>query len=244
MNTKRFAVLLVKNGLLVVGLLLVAATSALFSMRAVLTSQEVVVPSLLEKRIPEAGTLSARAGLMLRVEGRRNDPRIPADRIVAQDPYPGSRLKTHRSVRVWLSLGPRRLKVPAVEGETLRTARVTLDQAQVPVARVADVDDPAEEGMILVQRPQAGDVDALGEGLSVLVSRGPGGRDYVMPDLIGHSAEDVLAGLNRAGLKVADVRYRTYPGVAPGIVLRQLPPAGHRVSPRTSVSLDISKAAS
>jgi beta-lactam-binding protein with PASTA domain len=244
LNTKRFAVLLVRNGLLVVGLLLVAATSALFSMRAVLTSQEVVVPSLLEKRIPEAGALSARAGLLLRVEGRRNDPRIPADRIVVQDPPPGSTLKAHRSIRVWLSLGPRRLKVPAVEGETLRTARVTLDQAQVPVARVADVDDPSEEGMILVQRPQAGDVDALGEGLSVLVSRGPGGRDYVMPDLIGHSAEDVLAGLSHAGLKVADVRYRTYPGVAPGIVLRQLPPAGHRVSPRTTVSLDVSKASS
>jgi len=40
---------------------------------------------------------------------------------------------------------------------------------------------------------------------------------------------------------VAEVRYRTYPGVAPGIVLRQLPAAGHRVNARAQVSLDISK---
>ena len=35
-----------------------------------------------------------------------------------------------------------------------------------------------------------------------------------------------------------------YPGVAPGIVLRQSPPAGHRIDPRTPLSLDVSRAAS
>jgi beta-lactam-binding protein with PASTA domain len=63
-----------------------------------------------------------------------------------------------------------------------------------------------------------------------------------MPDLIGRSAERVLEGVRATGLKVAEVRYQTYPGVAPGIVLRQTPPAGHRVSTRTPVSLDVSKA--
>jgi beta-lactam-binding protein with PASTA domain len=63
-----------------------------------------------------------------------------------------------------------------------------------------------------------------------------------MPDLIGRKAEDVLATLGTGGLKVSEVRYRTYPGVAPGIVLRQLPPAGYRVGRETAVSLDVSKA--
>ena len=65
-----------------------------------------------------------------------------------------------------------------------------------------------------------------------------------MPDLIGRQADAVLDRLRAAGLKVADVRYRTYPGVAPGIVLRQIPAAGHRVSTRGAVSLDVSKAES
>ena len=242
MTIKRFAVLLVKNGLLMAALLVTAGVSAVTTMLVVLRSQEVTVPSLLEKRIPEAGRILARHGLLLRVEGRRHDPRIPRDRIVAQEPPPGSNLKTQRSVRVWLSLGPRRLTVPAVEGESLRTARITLEQAQVPVARVVEVNDPSQEGTILVQHPHAGETDALGEGVSLLVSRGPGGTDYLMPDLIGRRADEVLERLRQAGLKVSDVRYRSYPGVAPWIVLRQVPAAGHRVSPRTSVSLDISKA--
>jgi beta-lactam-binding protein with PASTA domain len=124
----------------------------------------------------------------------------------------------------------------------LRTARLTLEQAQVPIARVIEVNDTLGEGTILVQHPPAGEADAMGEGVSLLVSRGPAGADYLMPDLIGRKAEDVLEGMRAAGLKVAEVRYRTYPGVAPGIVLRQTPAAGHRVSSRSSVSLDISKA--
>ncbi|MFI5184298.1 MAG: PASTA domain-containing protein [Vicinamibacteria bacterium] len=244
MTIKRFAVLLMKNGLLLATLFLTAGGSAVLTMRALLTAQEVVVPSLIDKRVPEAGALSSRAGLLVRVEGRRNDPRIRPDRIVAQEPLPGAPLKAHRSIRVWVSLGPRRQNVPAVEGQTLRTARLVLDHAQVPVARVAEVDSPSEEGTILVQRPAAGDVDALAEGISLLVSRGRGGRDYVMPDLIGRKAEAVIDGLREAGLKVADVRYRTYPGLAPGIVLRQSPASGHRVSPQSTVSLDISKASS
>lgn len=241
MTIKRIAVLLFKNGLLTVALLGTLGASALATMRVVLGSQEVVVPTLIARRVPEAGALAGRRSLSLRVEGKRNDARVPADRVVAQEPPPGERLKAHRSIRVWLSLGPRRLTIPPVERESLRTARLTLEQAQIPIGRVVEVDDRAAEGTILVQHPPAGEADTIGDGISLLVSRGPAGLDYLMPDLIGRPAEPVLEGLRRAGLKVPEVRYRSYPGVAPGIVLRQLPAAGRRVNPRTPVNLDISR---
>ena len=115
-----------------------------------------------------------------------------------------------------MSLGPRRIIVPAVEGTSLRSARLALEQAQVPIGRVVEVDDPAEEGTILVQHPPAGEAGSALEGVSLLVSRGPRNADYLMPDLIGRQADLVLDRLRAAGLKVAEVRYRTYPGVAPG----------------------------
>jgi eukaryotic-like serine/threonine-protein kinase len=240
---KRLAISLVKYGALVLALLLTAGISALTTMRVVLRSQEVMVPSLVGKRVPEASTVAANQRLLLRVDGRRNDPKMPADRVVAQEPPAGTTLKRQRSIRVWVSLGPRRLTVPAVEGESVRTGRISLEQAQVPVGRVVEVHDGAEEGTILIQDPQPGDTETLdAEGAAMLVSVGPAGSDYVMPDLIGGSAAGVLDVLGRAGLKVTDVRYRSYPGVAPGTVLRQSPPAGFRVGRRTSVSLEVSKA--
>ena len=244
MSVKRLAVLGLKTTTLGLGLLAAGVLSAIATMRVVLTSQEVSVPSLLERRVAEAGAIAARHGLLLRVEGKRHDKRVPADEVVAQEPSPGAALKAWRSVRVWLSLGPQRLSIPAVEGASLRNARLTIEQAGLNLARVVEVDADAEEGTVLVQRPPAGETDSVGDGVSLLTSRGPNGRDYMMPDLIGRPADDVLAALQQAGLKVADVRYRTYPGVAVGIVLRQTPPAGHRVSPRGSVSLDVSRSPS
>lgn len=239
---KGFFFFLIRNGLLAVALLATTGLAAIATMRAVLVSQQVEVPSLLDKRVPEAGALASKKGLLLRVEGKRNDPKIPPDHIVAQEPAPGAALKSHRSVRVWLSLGPRRLNLPAVEGQSLRSARLAFDQAGVAIARIADVDDPAEDGTVLVQRPPAGEVDQIAEGVSLLVSRGSPGSDYVMPDLIGRRADDILGSLQLAGLKVTDVHYRSYPGTAGGVVLRQSPLAGHRVSPHSAVSLEVSKA--
>src|SRR6185369_8521500 len=103
---------------------------------------------------------------------------------------------------------------------------------------IVEVDDPAPEDTILVQTPPAGDAEPDFESVSLLVSRGRWGADYVMPDLIGRRADAVLEMLNRAGLKVVDVKYRNYPGMAPGVVLKQLPLAGYRVSQQVQVSLE------
>src|SRR5918995_984935 len=220
LSIKRFAISLVTYGALALALTVTAGISALTTMRVVLRSQEVTVPALLGKRVPEAGAIVASQRLMLRVEGRRNDPKVPADHVVAQEPAAGSTLKRQRSIRVWVSLGPRRLTVPAVEGESIRTGRISLEQALVPVGRVVEVNDGSEEGTILIQHPPPGDTETLeAEGAAVLVSLGPAVADFVMPDLIGRSAANVLDVLGRAGLKITEVRYRPYPGVAPGTVL-------------------------
>jgi beta-lactam-binding protein with PASTA domain len=244
LSIKRFAIALVKYGLLAAALVETAGLSALTTMRVVLRTQEVVVPTLVGKPVPEAGALAARGRLVRRVEGRRNDPKVGRDLIVEQEPPAGSALKRQRSIRVWISLGPRRLMVPAVEGESVRSGRLLLEQAQVPVGRVIEVNDGAEEGTILQQHPPTGETDTLAaEGASLLVSRGPGNREFVMPDVIGRPAAAVLEALRTAGLKVTDVRYRAYPGMAPGLVLRQAPLSGYRVSPQTAISRDVSQSA-
>ncbi len=244
MDTSRILRFIGRNALLGTGLLATLTASTLFTMRVVLSTRDVAVPALVGRSVPDAGQDAAERGLVVRIEGRRNDPRIPAERVVAQEPPPGATLKAHRAVRVWVSLGPRRMIVPPLEGQSSRTARLVLEQSGVPLARVVEVEDDAPEGTVVGQRPPAGLADPSSAAVSLLVSRGPGSASYVMPDLIGREAASVLAALRRAGLRVDDVRYRSYPGVAPGVVLRQLPPAGHRVSARTTLSLDVSKGAS
>jgi beta-lactam-binding protein with PASTA domain len=235
---------LARHALLGVALFATFAASTLTTMRVVLGARDVAVPALVGRTVADSGADAATRDLVLRIEGRRHDPRILADRIVAQEPPPGATLKAHRAVRVWVSLGPRRVTVPAVEGQSVRTARITLEQAGVPLARVVEVEDDAAEGTVVVQRPPPGNTDLSTDGASLLVSRGPRGASYVMPDLIGRPATDALAALQSAGLKVESLTYRSYPGILPGIVLRQVPAAGRRVSARTALTLDVSKGAS
>jgi serine/threonine-protein kinase len=232
-----------RNALIAVGLLATLTFSAAVTMRVVLSSRQVAVPALVGRSLGEAGVQASRHGLAVRIEGRRHDAGVPAEHVLAQEPAAGSELKAHRAVRIWVSLGPQRVTVPAVEGESGRAARIALEQAGVPVARVVEVDAPAPEGTVLVQRPPAGVADVTA-GASLLVSRGPAGSSYVMPDVIGKDAGTAIRALQSAGLRVADVRYRSYPGVAAGVVLKQLPPAGHRVDPRTPLVLEISREAS
>lgn len=241
MSIKRFAVLSLKYGLLAAALLVTAALSAVTTMRVVLLSQEVPVPAVEGIRVPEAGALAARHGLLVRVEGKRHDPHVPRDRVAAQEPRPGATLKRARSIRVWLSLGPERLEIPSVEGQSVRTAQLSLDQARVPVARIVEVADAAPPGTVLAQNPGPGPNDAIGEGVSLLVSRGSPAPQFLMPDLIGHEAEGLLEALAARGLKVADVRERSYPGVPTGVVLRQAPAAGHPVNPSVAISLEVSR---
>jgi len=239
LGIRRLGLAAVKYGLLAVALLATVSLSALVTMRAVLSSRVVTVPDLSGRRVREAGAMAATQGLQVRVEGKRHHPDVPVDRVAAQEPGPGSSLKASRSIRIWLSLGPRRVNVPPLEGQSLRSARLALHQAQVPLGRVAEVTSPDPEGTVLLQRPPAGEADDLGLGVSLLVSRGPAGPDYLMPDLIGRPSDQVLPSLQLAGWRPA-VQYRSYPGIAPGIVLRQRPASGHRVGPRAGIALEIS----
>jgi serine/threonine-protein kinase len=241
LSPKRFAVLFFKNSLLAASWLAFATLAAATAMRAVLISQEVPVPALEGQALPQAGSQAARVGLLVRVEGRRHHPTIPPDRVVAQDPPYGATLKAERSIRVWLSTGPERLTVPPVTGQKVRSARLALEQAMVPLARVVEIDDEAEPGTVLEQQPAPGQAVSPDQGVSLLVSRGDQRPEYVMPDLIGRPAAGLAEQLDAAGLLVAAVVHRAYPGVAPGTVVRQQPPAGHRVNPAMSVSFEVSR---
>jgi serine/threonine-protein kinase len=111
--------LLVLVGALILTYLLFAA----IGMRVALRTREVQVPPLTGKTVNEATGLLTEAGLNLKVEeGRRLDPKVPAGQIVTQDPAAGVRTRRERSVKVWVSGGPRSTTIPELSGESERPA--------------------------------------------------------------------------------------------------------------------------
>jgi eukaryotic-like serine/threonine-protein kinase len=221
-------------------LILTYVLSAAIGMRVALKTREVQVPLLTGKTVNEATGLLTEAGLNLKVEeGRRLDPKVPAGQIVTQDPAAGVRTRRERSVKVWVSGGPRSTTIPELSGESERTAQLRLQQEGLGLASIAEIrsaDYPA--GTIVAQFPAPRTSAAQ---VALLVNRGERGARYVMPDLIGVDGSRAAEVLRARGFRATVVGDHPYPGVAPGIVLRQNPQAGFQIGPGDPISLEVSR---
>ncbi|HEY6214373.1 MAG TPA: PASTA domain-containing protein [Vicinamibacterales bacterium] len=226
--------------------LLVAALGATFliaaatAMRIALRTRDVQVPDVRGRTTNEAMATASELGLTLKIdESRRPDAKIPAGRIVDQEPPPGTASRTNRTLRVWLSVGVRAATVPRLVGETERSAQLRIQQDGLVLTAVSEIrsqDMPAD--VVVAQTPpeksDAGQV-------ALLVNRGERGASYVMPDLIGVNGDRAADVLRNHGFRVAVVGSMPYPGVAAGIVIRQSPQAGFQISPGEPISLEVSR---
>ena len=162
-------------------LLLTYVVFAAAAMRMALKTREVSVPELAGKTVNEASAQLAEMTLALKVEeGRKVDPKVPAGQILAQDPPAGGSTRRQRSVRVWISAGPRSTTVPSLVGESERTAQLRVAQdgfGAGPSAEIRSLDYTV--GTVVAQNPPA---KSKSDTISLLVNRGERGATYVMPD--------------------------------------------------------------
>jgi serine/threonine-protein kinase len=210
------------------------------SMRVALRAREVQVPDFTNRTANEATAFAASLGLGMKIdESRRPDPKVPAGRVLAQDPAPGSIARRQRSIKVWLSAGARSATMPLLVGETERTAQLRLTQDGLTLAAVSEIrsQDFAPD-VIVAQTPPA--KSAAGR-VALLVNRGERGASYVMPDLIGVNGDRAADILRNRNFRVAVVGSTPYPGVAAGIVIRQSPQAGFQIGPGEPISLEVSR---
>ena len=228
-------VLLVMGGLVATFLIFFGV-----SMRVALRSREVQVPSLVGHTVNEATQTLLDVGLGLRVDdNRRADDKVPAGRIMQQDPPAGVQARQQRTIRVWVSSGARTTSVPPLVGQTERTAQLRLQQDGLNVASVSEFRSPdyAADAVIAQDPPP----NAKAPSVALLINRGEQATTYVMPDVIGMDADRAAAALRGRGLRVSIVGSQPYPDVPPGTVVRQQPAGGFQVGPADPISLEVSR---
>jgi eukaryotic-like serine/threonine-protein kinase len=210
------------------------------SMRVALWAREVQVPSLVGRTVNEATAVLADSELALRVEeNQRPDDKIESGKVMQQEPDPGVTSRRQRTVRVWISSGPKRAIVPPLVGQNERAAHTRLQQDGVVVSSVSEFrssDYPAD--VVVSQDPVA---TSRAPEVSILLNRGELATTYVMPDVIGVDGERAADALRRQGFRVSIVGTQPYPGVPPGTVVRQQPAGGFRVGASDAISLEVSR---
>jgi eukaryotic-like serine/threonine-protein kinase len=211
--------------LLGVGLVATFLLFAVAAARIAVRSQEVTVPDLSGRSVNEASSILTELGLTLRVdENRRIHPKVPADHVMSQEPAAGIRARRQRSVKVWLSVGSQAPNVPALEGQTTRTAEMRLRQDGLQLDTMAEIrsaEYPADS--VVAQEPPPA---SRGTKVALLVNRGERGATYV---------------LRSRGFRVALVGTQPYPGVPAGIIIRQAPAGGFQIAPGEAIALEVSR---
>lgn len=203
------------------------------------------MPNLIGKDPVEAIQVCNHTGLQLKIlPQKRYSTTVAADRIVVQEPEPKSRIKRGRSIEVYLSLGPEKIIVPDLIGQTTRVARMTLEQNNLQTGKIIYV-SLAEAGpdQIVAQFPLAGTQVTTVRLVDVVAnnSLSSAGDVYVMPDVIGRSVTEVNQFFREVGLRVGSSQGVDYPGIAAGTIVKQSPPAGYKVTADFSISLYYSK---
>ncbi|MEL7058861.1 MAG: PASTA domain-containing protein [Acidobacteriota bacterium] len=173
--------------------------------------------------------------------GERFAEDVPRGHVMVQDPSPGVYVKRDTAVTLTVSLGPRRIDVPDLQGAALQAAQVELAGAGLALGRTFDVyatsGQPA--GVVVRQHPPAGERVAVDAPVDLFLAVDQVADVFLMPDLVQRDYDSVRRFFERHGFRLGRVGYQSYDGVASGTVLRQFPLAGHPLRRGDVIALDV-----
>lgn len=202
----------------------------------------VTIPNLIGKTLEEAKNELIRKRLSIVQMGIQFDTRYGRGRVIFHEPSAGSKIKIDSAVKVILSAGKEKVFVPKIEGENFQNLSPLLQEAGIIRGTISHVHSPKDAaGKILAQYPPAQEEVGRGSAVSLLISEGEWEERYLMPDLIGRKAEDVIPWLEELNFKVEDVRDTYYPGLSSGIIIKQHPNQGYVIQKNFPITLEVSK---
>jgi eukaryotic-like serine/threonine-protein kinase len=249
-----------KLALLTLVLLMVAMISALTAMRVAIHGREVEVPKLVGLTPIEAERAAAANGLQLQVERRYYSESVPEGRIMSQVPDAGSKVRRGWQLRVAESLGPQRVVIPDVVGQTSRAATINIQRRGLDVGTTAvlHVTDPGPD-QVLAQSPPPNASGVSAPRLSLLVTAPPDQQSFVMPDFVGQPLGKASQALQAVGIHIGNVSvgsaealpaWAAQPNSAEvpsgsaspfSLILAQNPAAGQKVTVGSTVSFEVSR---
>jgi len=239
-------------------LIVVAMLSGLTAMRFAIHGQEVAIPPLVGLTPAEAERAISVLGLQMTVERQYYSPQVPEGRIMSQLPLPGTKVRRGWQVRVAQSLGPTRVAVPNVTGQSEHAAELNIRRRGLDIASLAQVDTPAiAADQVLAQNPTANASQLVAPKINLLVSSGPEPQAYVMPSFIGQPLGTASRTLQDSGFKLGNVTVAPVVEASPAdqnaptaptppaqpspasMIVSQAPAAGQKVVAGSTVSFEV-----
>jgi len=229
---------LLRMSVLVFILAAAAFLSAITTMRIAIRGRQVSMPGIVGLKVADAEKELGSRGLGLKISDKVYDS-APAGAVIRQSPLGGAQMKTGQDAHAIVSLGPLRVPIPLLEGQSLRAARITLLQSGLQLGEVtAPYLDTAAPDTVMEQSPRAG-APASSPQVDLLAPLGARPPAFIMPYVVGLNSTDaqrqfVLAGVHN--VKISPVPAPQWPV---GTVIDQTPLAGSRVGADSNIEFKV-----
>jgi eukaryotic-like serine/threonine-protein kinase len=196
---------------------------------------QVKVPDVVGKDYQAARVALVNAGFQVQQERVTSD--APKDRVLREDPQPGTEVDKGSTITLTVSDGPGTTAVPDVTNLTAARAREALEQQGFGVMTQREPSDTIARGRATRTTPSGGQQIERGTRVTLFVSSGP--AQVTVPNVTGQNEASASAELSNVGLK-ADVTEEES-DQRPGSVLRQSPAQGTKVDKGSTVTIVVAK---
>jgi beta-lactam-binding protein with PASTA domain len=231
-------------------LILVFLVSAMTAMRFAIHGRETNVPSFVGLSTADAAQQASQHGLILEYGDRFYSAEVPEGRIVSQLPAGGEKVRRGWRVRLALSLGPQRVTIPNVVGQSPRAAEINLTRRGLELGSVASVKlSGLPSAQVVAQSPAAGAEGITSPKVNLLQTAAADSAPayYVMPNLVGRRLGEATEAMADAGFHLGHARLvsgatgaRAKP-IATDTIVLQSPPAGQKVGEGAAISFDLAR---
>jgi serine/threonine-protein kinase len=198
---------------------------------------EVVVPDVTNMTVVEAQKLLEEKELKVELEEKYGDPaKFKAGTVMEQSPKAGEKRKQRSLIILTICKGAELKAVPDVVGMSDGKAEQTLSAAGFKLGKITRRHvDGQRLGTVLSQSPKAMDKAPKGSEIDVVINEG----DKEVPNLIGKSVADAKSLLEKAGLKLGEVKQVNDHSAVKNVVLASNPSAGAMLSEGDAVSISV-----
>lgn len=200
------------------------------------------VPALLGLTEEEAKAKTDEYGFILEVDERVEDSSVEAGKIISQNPNSNAMLEVGDTIKIRVSLGEKKVKIPNLSNLTIEEVQNTLKSNNLTLGEVnREYSDQYPEGKVMSQDPGHGQEVNENSSINITVSRGPEVKNVTMINLLGKEISSATKLLQDIGLSVGTLQYEFSNNYDENSVMWQEYGAGTELERGSAVNIVVSK---
>ena len=202
---------------------------------------EVPVPSLAGITFEEATNILSANGLDYVVFEEKYDHEKEKGQIIMQDPAEGEIVKEGYAVKLTISLGKLKTKVPNLLNLTNTEAIIAIENNKLAVGEIDYVYSDLPMNIVISHFPESGEFVDEFTPIDLLLSQGQDVQTFIMPNLVGRTLDSAKSNLAELGLSVGNITFENSESVEKDRIIRQSVSSGTEIAQNTSINLLVSK---